>query len=268
MISIVHRRLLGGALLALALGSPLSAQQSRTLVAVFAHPDDERIAGPLLARYARLGHRVYLVIVTDGSKGVTRHAGIPAGDSLAAVRALETKCAARELGIMPPIMLGLEDGGLASFEALGRMRAEMRRIFKELRPDAIISFGPEGGTGHPDHRLVGNVVTQVVQAGEEGVTDALYYPALPAERMSDAPKAFPTMNTVALRYLNVRVPFEKSDFDAARREYGCHKSQYTPEQVEANMRYMEHGFAGAVHLRHWNGGPARSELFEAIARAR
>ena len=63
---------------------PVPAQQpTRTLVAVFAHADDERIVGPLLARYSREGARVVLVIATDGRKGVTRHAGIPAGDSLA-----------------------------------------------------------------------------------------------------------------------------------------------------------------------------------------
>src|SRR5687768_12416335 len=50
--------------------TPVRAQQSgRSVVAVFAHPDDERIVGPLLARYAREGHRVYLVIATDGRKG-------------------------------------------------------------------------------------------------------------------------------------------------------------------------------------------------------
>ncbi|MBI2536668.1 MAG: PIG-L family deacetylase [Gemmatimonadetes bacterium] len=61
---------------------PLEAQETKyTLVAVFAHPDDERIVGPLLARYAREGHEVYLVIATDGRKGVREHAGVPAGDS-------------------------------------------------------------------------------------------------------------------------------------------------------------------------------------------
>jgi len=243
----------------LAFAVPLQ-QPGHTLVAVFAHPDDERIAAPLLARYAREGHRVFLVIVTDGRKGVAAHAGIPAGDSLAAIRAEEARCAARELGIMPPVMLGLEDGGLASFAALGRLRTELQRVFRELRPDAIITFGPEGGTGHPDHRLVGDMVTEVVQ-GTDGITDALYYAALPAERMRDAPKAFPTMNATAMRYLPVRVPFEPVDFEAARREYGCHKSQYTVEQIATNMRYMQHAFGGKIYLRPWNGGAARTDLF-------
>ena len=145
------------------------AQTTRhTLVAVFAHPDDERIVGPLLARYAREGHEVFLVIATDGRKGVRDHAGIPAGDSLAHVRAEEARCAARQLGIHPPILLGFEDAGLASFASLEGLEAKVDSVLRALQPDAVISFGPEGGTGHPDHRLVGDVVTQVVQGGGAG----------------------------------------------------------------------------------------------------
>jgi hypothetical protein len=88
-----------------------TAMAPRTLVAVFAHPDDETIVSPALAQYARQGAKVYVVIATDGRKGVAKHAGIPAGDSLATVRAGEARCSARELGVQPPTMFGLEDAG-------------------------------------------------------------------------------------------------------------------------------------------------------------
>jgi len=199
-----------------------AAQTTRhTLVAVFAHPDDERIVGPLLARYAREGHEVYLVIATDGRKGVRDHAGIPAGDSLAHVRAEEARCAARQLGIHPPILLGFEDAGLASFASLEGLEAKVDSVLRALQPDAVISFGPEGGTGHPDHRLVGDVVTQVVQGGGggsgSGIAQALYYPSLPTERMMDAPAAQPTIATLPQRYLTVAVPFTPADLEAGRR---------------------------------------------------
>src|SRR5687768_9035862 len=151
-------------LLAALLPRAAAAQGSpRTIMAVFAHPDDERIVGPLLARFAREGHRVHWVIATDGSKGVRDYAGIPAGPALAAARAEESRCAATRMGIPAPTMLGLEDGGLASFDALGRLRREVARIVEEVRPQAILTIGPEGGTGHPDHRLLGNVATEAVQ---------------------------------------------------------------------------------------------------------
>src|SRR5215208_7452034 len=65
-----------------------------TLVAIFAHPDDESIVSPALARYAREGTKVYVVVATDGRKGVSPHAKIPGGDSLATVRAGEARCSA------------------------------------------------------------------------------------------------------------------------------------------------------------------------------
>lgn len=241
------------------IGAPsLGAQQSRTLVAIFAHPDDERIAGPILARYAREGVRVYLVIATDGRKGAAAHARIPLGDSLAVIRAGEARCAAGELGIQPPILLAHADAGLASFAALDSLRSDLRRVFSELKPDALITFGPEGGTGHPDHRLVGDAVTDLVQSGS--APDALYYPALPAEHMVDAPRARPAMNVVLLKYLPVTVAFTEADFEAARRAYACHASQYTRKQVDDNMLYMKHGFRGFVHLRRWNDNKKRQEL--------
>lgn len=248
--------LLGGA------GLPADAAPQTTrhkLVAVFAHPDDERIVGPLLARYAREGNDVYLVIATDGRKGVRDHAGIPAGDSLAHVRAEEARCAARQLGIHPPILLGFEDAGLATFASLEGLEAKVDSVLRALQPDAVISFGPEGGTGHPDHRLVGDVVTQVVQGGGGGggISQALYYPSLPTERMTDAPPAQPTIATLPQRYLTVAVPFTPADLEAGRRSFACHRTQYTPTEMDAINRYLAHGWGGRVHLRPWNGGAER-----------
>lgn len=248
----------------LLLPCPLEAQQPRrSLVAAFAHPDDERIVGPLLARYAREGHDVYLLVATDGSKGVREHAGVPAGDSLANVRADEARCAAAELGIHPPILLGLEDAGLASFDRLGRLRDELRRVLREVDADVVISFGPEGGTGHPDHRLVGIVATEIVQSGGAGIPQALYYPSLPAERMRDAPPARPEVTTVPQQHLSIAVPFAPEDFEAGRRAFACHRTQYTRAEMAAIMRYLEHGFDGAVHLRPWTGtAERRTDLFD------
>lgn len=255
------RRLAAALALATAAAAPAGAQQSSargqqhppTILAVFAHPDDERIVGPLLAGYARSGAHIVWVVATDGRKGVTPFAHIPAGDSLARVRAGEARCAARALGVGGPRLLGLEDAGLASFEALGTLRDSVAAILKELRPDVVLTFGPEGGTGHPDHRLVGDVTSELVQRGADGAPRALFYASLPAERMRTAPRANPTVTAMAERYLTVRVPFTPADLEATRREFACHASQYTPEQQAAVLRYLEHGWAGAVRLRPWDG---------------
>ena len=239
----------------LTVGLPLSAhaQASRPIVAVFAHPDDERVIGPLLSRLAREGRETHLVIATDGSKGVRDFARIPAGAQLAAARAKEAACAASRLGVRQLHMLGLPDGGLASFDVLGKLRSGLVAIIDSLKPAAIITFGPEGGTGHPDHRLVGDVMTQIVQSDARYANVDLLYASLPTERLATAPPAQPTVNGMAQALLTVRVPFEERDLVAGREEFACHRTQYSPAEMDAVNRYLAHAWNGSVWLRPWNG---------------
>ena len=230
------------------------AQTSRPILAVFAHPDDERVIGPLLSRLAREGRETHLVIVTDGSKGVTDFAHIPAGAELAAARTKEAECAAKRLGVRKLHLLGLPDGGLASFNVLGKMRAGIAAIIDSVRPGVIITFGPEGGTGHPDHRLVGDVTTQIVEGDARYANNIdLLYASLPTELLRTAPRAEPTVNGMAESLLTVRVPFTDEDLAAGREEFACHKSQYTPTQMAAVNAYLAHAWNGTVWLRPWNG---------------
>ncbi len=246
-------RALAAAALTAAATSSVRAQTARPIVAVFAHPDDERVVGPLLARLAREGRETHLVIATDGSQGVRDFAGIPAGPELTAVRTREAQCAATRLGVRRLHQLGLPDGGLASFDALGRLRAALVAIVDSVKPAAILTFGPEGGTGHPDHRLVGDVVTQIVQGDARHAAVDLLYASLPSERLRTAPPASPSVHGMAEALLTVRVPFEARDLAAGREEFACHRSQYTPAEMDAVNRYLAHAWNGTVWLRPWNG---------------
>src|SRR3954467_13753736 len=151
------RTLVIGAALLLAAPSALDARQNsaKTLVAVFAHPDDESSAAPILARYAREGVQVHLIVATDGAAG-GQQTPLPAGPGLAKVRADEARCAADALGIKPPILLDFPDGKLGGYAEdplrLFRLTARLQQELQRLRPDALITWGPDGGTGHPDHR--------------------------------------------------------------------------------------------------------------------
>ena len=240
---------------ALATVIPLSAQAqaSRPILAVFAHPDDERVIGPLLSRLAREGRETHLVIATDGSKGVRDFAHIPAGAELAAARTKEANCAAKRLGVRQLHILGLPDGGLASFDVLGKLRSGLAAIIDSLRPAAIITFGPEGGTGHPDHRLVGDVTTQIVQSDARYANIDLLYASLPTERLRTAPRANPTVNGMAEALLTVRVPFEERDLAAGREEFACHRTQYAPAEMDSVNKYLAHAWNGTVWMRPWNG---------------
>jgi LmbE family N-acetylglucosaminyl deacetylase len=223
------------------------------ILAVFAHPDDERVIGPLLSKLAREGRETHLVIATDGSKGVTDFAHIPAGAQLAAARTKEATCAAKRLGVRQLHLLGLPDGGLASFEVLGKLRSGLAAIIDSLKPAAVITFGPEGGTGHPDHRLVGDVATQIIESDARYATVDLLYASLPTERLRTAPRAEPTVNGMAEALLTVRVPFEERDLVAGREEFGCHRTQYTQVQMDAVNKYLAHAWNGMVWMRPWNG---------------
>src|SRR5262245_55903559 len=192
-----------------------SGRREPVLLAVFAHPDDESTVGAVLAKYAASGVKVYLATATDGRLGFNQFAGIPAGDALAAARVKELQCATEKLGINPPIMFGLYDQlkmgeGLQAY--LGQMR-EMRdrvtKLFEELQPDAVITWGPSGWTGHPDHRLVSDIVTEVFQSRKWQRPAQLYYPALmtPPEgagRTGDSA-------TVDESFLPVRIPVTPAD---------------------------------------------------------
>src|SRR5262249_10173999 len=70
-----------------------------SLLAVFSHPDDETIVSPLLAKYAHEDHAVHLLTLTAGEKGIRKHARIPAGQALAAIRAQELACSDAKLGL-------------------------------------------------------------------------------------------------------------------------------------------------------------------------
>ena len=247
--------------LAAATQLPAQAPARRPILAVFAHPDDERVIGPLLSRLAREGRETHLVIATDGSQGVTDFAKIPAGAELAAVRTKEATCAANRLGVRKLHIIGLLDGGLASFNTLGRLRSALEAVIDSIGPAAIITFGPDGGTGHPDHRLVGNVTSQIVQGDAKYANVDLLYASLPSERLKTAPPARPTVAGMRESVLTVRVPFEERDLVAGREEFACHASQYTPVQQDAVNKYLAHAWNGTVWLRPWLGALRDPRLF-------
>ena len=250
----------GGARVAAVPASP------RTLVAVFAHPDDETLVAPALARYAREGIRVFLIIATDGRRGANAHARIPAGDSLAKIRADEARCSARALGLEPPVLLGFPDAGLADFapwpgKRLDTLATRIDSVLRALRPSVVVTWGPEGGYGHSDHRLTGNVVTQIVQSGALPSTTSLFYAGFPETRTSTAPRWYgQKIHPVSSTLLTATVTFNSEDRQAAAKSVACHWSQATLLEQARNMQALDHLWQGAVTFQQW-GGARQSSLF-------
>jgi LmbE family N-acetylglucosaminyl deacetylase len=163
-------------------------------MAVLAHPDDESLGfGGTLATYAASGGDVSLVTATRGDRG--RFRGFRPGDErhpgqagLAAIRERELRAAAATLGIGDVTVLDYPDQQLDAAEAgsiVRRIAAEMRRV----RPDVVLTFGPDGAYGHPDHIAISQFTTAAVAAAADAAepidqpahaVSKLYYLAWPA----------------------------------------------------------------------------------------
>ena len=221
-----------------------SAQAPRILVAALAHADDEGPIAPVLARHAREGAQVYMMVVSDGSTGagqqghIPRPDGTPTGEALATVREEEARCAARALGIQPPILLGFPDGKLGDYTGdrslIYRVTQRIAEELERLHPDAVITWGPDGGTGHPDHRIVSSIVTQLQRTGAPGVPERLFYMSLPVESMQamNPQRGAPPLLVPKATYFTTHVSFAPEDFASAKRSMACHRTQFTPEVVE------------------------------------
>ena len=148
------------------------------LAAVLAHPDDESVgcAGALALAHES-GVTTRLLVVTRGE------AGSPDGTADAAVgdvREAELVCAARAIGLDEVSLLdGYPDGGVAEqpFEALV---SEIAAWLADRRPAAVITFGPHGVTGHPDHIVVGNATRWAVERlADSGIAPNAVYAVSP-----------------------------------------------------------------------------------------
>jgi LmbE family N-acetylglucosaminyl deacetylase len=125
------------------------------LLGVFAHPDDETLcAGGTLAKYASAGAEVAVVSFTRGGAGQIRDAAVATRTSLPAVRERELEAAGKELGLTRTRCLDHPDGGLAEVDAAILLDQATEQL-DEFDPDVVITFGPDGFTGHPDHVAVG-----------------------------------------------------------------------------------------------------------------
>ena len=244
------------------------AQPPRTMVAVFAHPDDETFVGPVLARYAREGAKVYLAITTKGEKGTNDRARIPVGDRLAQVRREEASCACRELGIEPPIFFELNDGELGAMtNPLGKnvqsVADKLQSLIDKLNPQVIVTWGPEGGYGHPDHRLVSDAVTQVIQASKTDVK--LFYAGMTPEQVKAVDTFWGSMGFYwhgsDPSYLPVRIVVTKADLTAYHRALECHKSQFSADEMQKLEKALDTAWSDGVKFRSWFGSEEATDLF-------
>jgi LmbE family N-acetylglucosaminyl deacetylase len=133
--------------------------RSTRILGVFAHPDDESFcAGGTLAKYVTGGAEVMVVSATRGEAGQIRSAGVATRRTLGQVREQELALACQRLGVQHAVCLDYGDGKLQEADQ-DVLIGEIVEIIRRFRPDVVITFGPDGGYGHPDHIVISAATT-------------------------------------------------------------------------------------------------------------
>ena len=165
---------------------------------VLAHPDDESLGtGGTLAKYAGEGVETYLITATRGERGRFGESGeSPGSEIVGKTREAELLAAAKELGVREVNFLDYEDAALDRAdpsEAVKRIVGHLRRV----RPQVVITFGPEGAYGHPDHIAISQLTTAAVvsSADKEFAVSKLYYIAWSEKKWAAYQAAFKNLTT-------------------------------------------------------------------------
>lgn len=265
--------------------------KGRSLLAVFAHPDDESLAcGGLLAWCAQLGVRVSLLCATHGEHGPGSEPGRGSSSgagSLREARDRELRAAARILGVTDLLLLDYEDGMLP-WVGVEELSADILNAIRRLRPDVVITFGEDGLYWHPDHIAVHERTTAAVASIRDDAP-ALYYVTMPARAMQTLVKS--AANTRAghrIGSLSERYVLGVSNADAfgslalpptlvvdvghfATRKLAaitCHRTQVGNGALSGVKTRDAARFLGIEHYRRADIGSRRHAFIECFASAR
>jgi LmbE family N-acetylglucosaminyl deacetylase len=251
---------------------------------VLAHPDDESLGtGGTLAKYAAEGVATFLLTATRGERGRFGDGNDrPAAEVVGRTREAELRAAASELGVRDVTILGYPDGGVDSVAPDIAQRAIAEHLCR-IRPHVVITFGPEGAYGHPDHIAISQLTTAAVMrtaSGRDPVVSKLYYLAWSAATWSAYQAALKKLTSTVDGVERQVVPTPdwgittridtSAAWPAVWRAVQCHRTQMS---IYANLQTLEpehhralwgvQEFYRAFSLV--NGGRAKeSDLFEGL----
>lgn len=169
-----------------------------TLMAVLAHPDDESLGtGGTLAKYASEGVNVHLVTATLGERGWKgAKEDYPGPAAVGEHREAELRAASEALGVRELSLLGYMDGDLDQVPPERAAAAIAERIVA-ARPDVVVTFGPDGAYGHPDHIAISQFTTAAIVKAASGAglpaahqVSKLYYMAPTKDELAAYQAAF------------------------------------------------------------------------------
>jgi len=266
--------------------------ESLRLLAIFPHPDDETLGlGSTLARYSSEGVETYLICATRGERGWFDSEGPNPGlDEVAKIREAELSCAAGNLGLTEVSYLDTIDGDVDRSrpdEIIGKLVSHIRRI----RPQVVVTFGPDGAYGHPDHIALSQFTNAaLVCAADQNFIDSdgqpkhrvmkFYYMVDSVDIVGAANEAFGgismeidgvTRHHVGWQDWQVTTRLDnKASMEKVRKAIHCHKSQlpgYGPIS-EWSLDDLEKIFGVGYFYRAYSlvnsGRKVETDLFEGL----
>jgi len=196
---------------------------TKTLLAVYAHPDDEAFGtGGSLAQYTAAGVEVVLVCATRGEVGEISDPSFATPETLGEVRESELRCAAETMGVKQLFFLDYRDSGMdgtpenrdprAFINApAAEVVAKLVEIIRRVKPDIVVTFEPNGGYGHPDHIAIHNHTVAAFHASADPARNPDLGPTWHAQRLfySAIPRSFFREMVAQMKALGE----DTSDFD-------------------------------------------------------
>ena len=224
-----------------------------TILAIFAHPDDEIGVGSTLAYYGEAGVRTVLVCATRGEVATIFCDDCATRENLAEVRTRELACACGHLGISELRWLDWPDGGVNTLPRPEAVAAIVRQI-REVRPDVILTHPKDGLYPHPDHLAVWEIVREAFDAAADPAEYPDAGPAwAPARLFTRAIsqsyfEAAPGLKEFRVELNGELLPFygtPDDEIDVTMRveayverrmaAWDCHRSQHNPKGFSATM---------------------------------
>lgn len=224
------------------------ARPVKTLLAVLAHPDDEMVCAGTLARAAASGWEARVIYATSGDAGEDVSGRQLKGAALGREREREGACALAALGLKgSPTFLGFGDGTLA--QAQRRLTERLAKELAGLKPNVIVTFGPDGFTGHADHIAVGKVTDEVAK---KGMPDAAVYHAALGKQLEGFARAADAAVPKGVKLPENLVTVDVKAFQQQRlASLDCHKTQWTAE-LQARLREFRRDFPFEEYV--WTSG--------------
>ena len=272
--------------------------RTHRLMAVLAHPDDESLGvGGTLAKYASEGAEVFLLTATRGDAG--RYHGHrpdapehPGPSALANIREAELRAAASALGLREVSLLDYCDQHLDRGNPSEAVTAIVRHL-RRIRPEVVVTFGPDGAYGHPDHVAICQLTTAAIVAAADSAfsTDGtqdrtahavskLYYLAWPEATWKAYEAAFRKLVSNVDGVERQAVPWPnwaittvidtRQYWSTVWRAISCHESQITAYERLGHLSPADHEalWGRQAFYRAFstvNGGRAQeTDLFEGI----